>query len=466
MEVSMKNLSKILALLLCFLLIVSSPNALAGVKIKIGGGSSNSTEQTETQGEDVEESNNEADDTSDVESNNTVSEPSSAPASDEEFKLQADFKTIKGENVRFFVDGAYSFTFLESGTYLKYVRHTDDTVEVETFINGKYSRAWLPTSSVVLAATIIKKDGKNELVSELDPDFKTKVAAGKVVATAGKDNPLINTSKLKDIDTLLTNSLKYDHTGLKLEPNATAGGKTTSSSTGGNNSGSTSNTLKTNKTITIGVKTAGTGSSKDGKVSNPINATIQREELGTLYSERNRGSEVLANLKVDDTLEVHNLGAAFSYVVAGETAGYLQTYALKFETGNDFLIISDKSGKTALREDASASAKKLKDLPNGTIALVLEESDKFIKVNVNGVEGYIAKTSSKFINLAETIHENALVNKEKVKARTGAAKTNPVVEALKKDLSVVVIEQNDDWTQIELPNGKTAFIESAFLDMQ
>lgn len=475
----MKLILKTIALTLCLVLLFGMLTANAsGVKIKIGGGSKTEQPAEDTAKEPTEEGTEDAAAGSEApaeeaeaeDEEETPSEPSEAPASEEEFKLSADFKTLKGENVRYYADGKYSFAFLDAGTLVKYVRHTDDTVEVETFINGKYCRVWLSTSAVVLAVTIIQKDGEKLLISELDPEYSTKIKEGKILATAGKDNPLINVKKQKDVNTLLTDSLSYDHTGLKLEPNATAGGGNKKKNGKGGNSTVVDKTLTADKKVTIGLKTGGSSSgvglSKTTTVSNPISATVQKESSAKIYEKRSADSNVESTLKEGDSVEVHNLGAAFSYVVSGSTKGYIQTSALKFEDGSEFVILSEKTGKIVLREQKGTKGKKVTDLKNGIVALVVEEGDKFTKIKTNGVEGYVAKSSTHFISLADSVNTNATVNKDKVNSRTGNFKDNPLVEALKKGTNVVVVEEKGDWSQIELPNGKSAFIESKFLDIQ
>lgn len=468
----MKLFQKLFALLLSCVLIFSSTFAEAsGIKIKIGGTSS--TQSTEESGdtEDGDSAVDEASSSSTDEQSETAEEdaeeevpsaPTDTPDSEEEFRLSADFKSIKGENVRYYFEGGFSFAYLEENTYLKHIRHTDDTLEAETFVDGIYSRIWLPTNSVVLAVSVIEVGGTKKLVSELDPDYAEKIKEGKILATAGKDNPLLNTKKLKDVQTLLTDALNYDHTGLKLEPNATAGGGKKNTTT------STSSTKKTtnNKTMVIGVKTSSsTGGGKSKLVENPITAIVQKQAQASIFEKASNSSTSLADPEKDAEIKVHSFGSAFSYVSFGDVEGYMQTNALKFDSIIDFVIVNDKTKKTTLREEPSTKGKKIVDFSNGTVLAVFEEDGDFYKVATNGKEGYVAKASTKIISLASSVSMIAKI-KNKANARGADIKNAPLVDQLTKGATVTIVDEMGDWTLVELANGKTAYVESSYLELQ
>lgn len=540
----MKKTTLFLAITLCLCLIFQAAFAqAAGIKLKIGVSSGNSEEQTEETSEtkednqNIEESTNTSKDKSEIsdskkqednkaktpkteskQSNTQSSGSAEQSMSNEEFLLSCDYKLVTATNARILYEDNYSFAFLEQGTYLRYLKNTDDTLEAEVYLDNTIKTAWVPTHNVVLAATIIKNsDGETIIVNEKDPERETKIKSGKVLLKEG-DNPLINKTKIKNVNTLLFDSQNYNYSGLSLEEtkaekNRTnnkakiAGkpdknqkitlpiGKTTNakdddSSLDDEDESSTKLSIPSDTESDTNSETSSNdgnmklsigGSNKvedadnsesNGKTSlntvngNSVKAVVSSTGETKLYSNNLADSETIANIKSGEEIEVYDLGYAFSKVLYNGMEGYIPTSSIKFEDGNDFAVVINKKGNANAYKDDSLK-EKVSKIPIGTVVQVIEESGKTLKVNYNGNSVFVPFDSMQFISRPTSLDRIGTIKSQnenaKINTRINDSKGAAIVEKIPVGEHVTIIKSDEKWFHIATPSGKYAFVQSQFI---
>ena len=539
----MKRISFFLAITLCLCLIFQAAFVqAAGIKLKIGVSSGNSEEKTEETSEtkednqDIEESVNTSKDKSDIsdskkqednqsktpkteskQSNIQRSGSAEQSMSNEEFLLSCDYKLITATNARILYEDNYSFAFLEQGTYLRYLRNTDDTLEAEVYLDNTIKTAWVPTHNVVLAATIIKdSDGETVIVNEKDPERDTKIKSGKVLLKEG-DNPLINKARIKNVNTLLFDSQNYNYSGLSLEENNTdknnnkkariAGkpdknqkitlpiGKTTNakdddSSLDDEDESSTKLSIPSDTESDTNSETSSNdgnmklsigGSNKvedadnsesNGKTSlntvngNSVKAVVSSTGETKLYSNNLADSETIANINSGEEIEVYDLGYAFSKVIYNGMEGYMPTSSIKFEDGNDFAVVIDKKGNANTYKDDSLK-EKVSKIPIGTVVQVIEESGKTLKVNYKGNSVFVPFDSMQFISRPTSLDRIGTIKSQnenaKINTRINDSKGAAIVEKIPVGEHVTIIKSDEKWFHIATPSGKYAYVQSQFI---
>lgn len=540
----MKKTTLFLAITLCLCVIFQAAFAqAAGIKLKIGVSSGNSEEQTEETSEtkednqNIEEPTNTSKDKSEIsdskkqednkaktpkteskQSNTQSSGSAEQSMSNEEFLLSCDYKLVTATNARILYEDNYSFAFLEQGTYLRYLKNTDDTLEAEVYLDNTIKTAWVPTHNVVLAATIIKNsDGETVIVNEKDPERETKIKSGKVLLKEG-DNPLINKTRIKNVNTLLFDSQNYNYSDLSLEEtkaekNSTnnkariAGkpdknqkitlpiGKTTNakdddSSLDDEDESSTKLSIPSDTESDTNSETSSNdgnmklsigGSNKvedadnsesNGKTSlntaneNSIIASVDASDETKLFSKNIADSETIASINSGEEIEVYDIGYAFSKVLYNGMEGYIPTSSIKFEDGNDYAVVINKKGNANAYKDDSMK-EKVSKIPIGTVVRVIEESGKTLKVYYNGKSLYVPFDSMQFISRPTSLdrigtiksqNENAKIN-TRIKDSKGAA----IVEKIPAGEHVTIIKSDEKWFHIATPSGKYAFVQSQFI---
>lgn len=539
----MKRISFFLAITLCLCLIFQAAFVqAAGIKLKIGVSSGNSEEKTEETSEtkednqDIEESVNTSKDKSDIsdskkqednqsktpkteskQSNIQRSGSAEQSMSNEEFLLSCDYKLITATNARILYEDNYSFAFLEQGTYLRYLRNTDDTLEAEVYLDNTIKTAWVPTHNVVLAATIIKdSDGETVIVNEKDPERDTKIKSGKVLLKEG-DNPLINKTRIKNVNTLLFDSQNYNYSGLSLEENNTdknnnkkariAGkpdknqkitlpiGKTTNAkdddgslddedesttklsipsdeeSDTNSEIDSDDGTMKLSIGSSNKIKDVDNSESNEKTSLNVDNGTSMKAlatatEDSKLYSNNVTDSETIANINSGEEIEVYDLGYAFSKVIYNGMEGYMPTSSIKFEDGNDFAVVIDKKGNANTYKDDSLK-EKVSKIPIGTVVQVIEESGKTLKVNYKGNSVFVPFDSMQFISRPTSLDRIGTIKSQnenaKINTRINDSKGAAIVEKIPVGEHVTIIKSDEKWFHIATPSGKYAYVQSQFI---
>ena len=438
--------------------------------------------------------------------------------SNEEFLLSCDYKLITATNARILYEDNYSFAFLEQGTYLRYLRNTDDTLEAEVYLDNTIKTAWVPTHNVVLAATIIKNsDGETVIVNEKDPERETKIKSGKVLLKEG-DNPLINKTRIKNVNTLLFDSQNYNYSGLSLE-------ETKSEENSNNKKARIAGRPDKNQKITLPIgkssiandddssledeDESGTKlsipsdtesdtdselSSDDGTMKLSIGGSNKIEEaddsesnkntsLNTanvnsvkaivnataeikLYSKNLADSETIANINSGEEIEVYELGYAFSKVLYNGMEGYIPTSSIKFEDGNDFAVVIDKKGNANTYKDDSLK-EKVSKIPIGTVVQVIEESGKTLKVNYKGNSVFVPFDSMQFISRPTSLDRIGTIKSQnenaKINTRINDSKGAAIVEKIPVGEHVTIIKSDEKWFHIATPSGKYAYVQSQFI---
>ena len=536
----MKKTSLFLAISLCLCLIFQATFVqAAGTKLKIGISSGNSEEKTidEDNNQNIEESENTSKNKSDIsdskkqeDSQDKISKTESKQSnvqssgsaeqsmSNEEFLLSCDYKLVTATNARILYEDNYSFAFLEKGTYLRYLRNTDDTLEAEVYLDNTIKTAWVPTHNVVLAATIIKdSDGETVIVNEKDPERDTKIKSGKVLLKEG-DNPLINKTRIKNVNTLLFDSQNYNYSGLSLEEsNNDKNGKNKNARIAGRPNKNQKITLPIGKSnmaddedssldnedesstkLSIPSDTESDTNSEiisdDGTMKLPIGSSNKTEDVDNsesnektslntdndnsikalattteeskLYSNNLADSETIANINSGEEIEVYELGYAFSKVLYNGMEGYIPTSSLKFEDGNDFAVVIDKKGNANAYKDDSLK-EKVSKIPIGTVVQVIEESGKTLKVNYNGNSVFVPFESMQFISRPTSLDRIGTIKSQnenaKINTRINDSKGAAIVEKIPAGEHVTIIKSDEKWFHIATPSGKYAFVQSQFI---
>lgn len=122
--------------------------------------------------------------------------------------------------------------------------------------------------------------------------------------------------------------------------------------------------------------------------------------LANVYSDHDETSEVLGKLEKGSLITVQKYDNGWSTVTNYSLSGWMKTENIKLpETDSSMTIVTNNNTKTGtvkvndvlnLRASASTSATILKSLPNGTVVKILETTDKWYKVEVDGVTGWVS----------------------------------------------------------------------------
>lgn len=520
----MKKIRLIAVFTLCICLVCQSVfYATYGVTLKIGNSNDSKTvqenvsedSQNTTEVEELNENNKEQNNKEEVIKPSTTPDRSSSALSsqnstskesmsNQEFLLSCDYKIVTSTNARIMYNENYSFKFLNNGTYLRYLRHTDDTLEAEVFIDGAIKKAWVPTHNVVLAATIIKDSNCNiSIVNENDPDKDLKVKSAKVLMSPGS-NPLINKQRIKNVNTLLFDSNKYNYAGFAMEKDTTRSEK----------SGRIKNvgSMKSNKKVTLSIGSKNKTNSKEdindkedvddtdskptiisgknsGKITIPlspknnsinesnskasttskssdkmIDATINANTA--LYLKGIISSEQIADISEGDSVKVYEIGYAFSRVNFNELEGYVPTNALNFEDGNDYAVVINKRGKANIYSDSELK-NKLNSISVGTVLRVVKKMDSAHLIHFNGSDVYISPNDLQYITIPASIEREAVIvsqnQSSKINTRISDKNGSAIVEKVGVGEHVSLISTDEKWANISTPNGKYAFVQVDFI---
>lgn len=121
--------------------------------------------------------------------------------------------------------------------------------------------------------------------------------------------------------------------------------------------------------------------------------------LANVYKDHDESSEVLGKLEKGSLITIQKYDNGWSTVTNYTLSGWMKTENIKLpETENNMSLTTSGDTRTGtvkvsdslnMRESASTTAKILKGLPNGTTVTILETSNGWYKIKVDGTTGWV-----------------------------------------------------------------------------
>ena len=122
--------------------------------------------------------------------------------------------------------------------------------------------------------------------------------------------------------------------------------------------------------------------------------------LANVYEEHNENSKVLGKLEKGSLITIQNYDNGWSTVTNYTLSGWMKTENIKLPEDETNMVLTPTDGTKLgtvkvndslnVRASASTSAEVIKSLTNGTIVTILETSNGWHKVKVDGVEGWVS----------------------------------------------------------------------------
>ena len=173
-------------------------------------------------------------------------------------------------------------------------------------------------------------------------------------------------------------------------------------------------------------------------------------------------------------VEVLALGTWVSIIRVGRENAEVYTRDIQFTTkmGEDAqlaMIDAPKNGKASMRKRASSKGAIIMKCQTNRIVAVSESTAKYIKCIYDDAEGYVLRSSIRFLTAQEGQAEFAYIaykgnarSRQTVKVRQKASSSSRVLDEFPCGQRVVVLERGDKWTFIEAENLR-CYILSEFL---
>ena len=124
-----------------------------------------------------------------------------------------------------------------------------------------------------------------------------------------------------------------------------------------------------------------------------------------------------------------------------------------------------------IHETAEGDSEVIGILPEYSSGDVLEADDSWTKISSGGIEGYVRSsaivTGDDAAKIAkDAVVEIATVKVDELSVRDKAAENAEVIFKAKKDETFVVTKVDKyDWTELELVNGRDAYVSAIFVDI-
>ncbi len=121
-----------------------------------------------------------------------------------------------------------------------------------------------------------------------------------------------------------------------------------------------------------------------------------------------------------------------------------------------------------IRQDQSTSSAIIGKVNKNEKYEILEESDKWVKINKDNKQGWISKdyviieedaTTNQVTNVAQN---KKVVTASKLNVRNNIGTNSPIVSSLSKDTVVTVLETKDGWDKISI-NNITGWVSNSYL---
>lgn len=218
--------------------------------------------------------------------------------------------------------------------------------------------------------------------------------------------------------------------------------------------------------------------SKPSTTTANANATIRTSNGGNLNlrADASYSAYVLGSYANGTRVRVLTHGSSWCKVQVGNQVGYMVSKFLAFDgmSGNTG---SSSSGKTYeavvssnqalnLRSQPSTSSKSLGHFYNGTAVTVLGVGTEWLRVRVNGVEGYMMAKYVKIISSKATAHKTVSNNGSYVNLRSGAGYGYSVLKRVSDGAAATVVIPYSVWSKVIVKDGSgylTGYMLNSFL---
>lgn len=439
----------------------------------------------------------------------TTSNSNSQNGSD--FELTADLKTIKNTNVRLedkSSANSFSYVTLSPGQLLKSIdaKKGDDPIYCQVLYQGKLSNAYIPLANTVSAMHLVSINGKQELISEKDPNFVQNPSNYKIIKQAGTFNQFLDEKSESNVKTLLNNSNSYDYSDIDLDEEQDAeeimNAEEASSEKGKTSNINNISNVKENKKSSVQSSSKPQQASatnvnilSDKKYQKQFKKVLKQvkerakksrhivkvslKEDTNLYSLNTELSEVKASLKEGNSVSVYCLGANWSCVTFNKNIGYIKTSAINLANlagSDDFQLayVATEKGKLTARTKSSKNAKKLYSMGSGEVVIKKStlDSDKDLynaAINFYGKNAFTLDKALSPIEVGSSEGQATIVfpGKEdriaKINVRAAKSRKSTVVDKIYTFSFVDIISESDDWYLIETPHGKIGYIHKDFI---
>lgn len=176
----------------------------------------------------------------------------------------------------------------------------------------------------------------------------------------------------------------------------------------------------------------------------------------------------------EQPVEVLALGSWVSIIRLGKENIEVYTRDIAFTTkmGEDAqlaMIDATKNGQASMRKRASSKGAIIMKCQTNRIVAVSESTKKYIKCIYEDAEGWVLRSSIRFLTPQEGPAEFAYIaykgnarSRQTVKVRQKASGSSRVLDEFPCGQRVVVIQRGDKWTEIEVENLR-CFILNEFL---
>ncbi|MGL5067851.1 MAG: SH3 domain-containing protein [Sarcina sp.] len=234
------------------------------------------------------------------------------------------------------------------------------------------------------------------------------------------------------------------------------------------------------KNNTILLTTASTSTKNNAVVINSSNTPL------VLYSNANTTSSISSYISVGEMLTINASNSDFYYVTVKETGarGYIEkSNAQIIESGvNRSITNVNKKGSIInvssivyLRSNATMSSKPVANLMDSTDINIISKQGDWYKVKTDSDTGYVysayvgltnqdipTNTSDSLNKTATQSQQPYTNNNSDVVIKTLPDWNSKSVTTIKHEaVPVKVISSSNGWDKVELPNGKTGYIQSS-----
>jgi len=210
----------------------------------------------------------------------------------------------------------------------------------------------------------------------------------------------------------------------------------------------------------------------------PVSYAMVATQSGALNmrSQPTTGSSVVTQIPKGARVGVISQNAGWSRVRYGEHTGYVMSSYLRAEgstpevTGR-YARVTTASGSLNLRETASADARVLMGIPQGTVLEVLSYSGGWVKVSYAGQTGYVM---DKFLTFTDQpLQEDNPASGRDVTVNTGGGGLNlretadanaRVLLSIPDESRVELLIEGAAWCKVKY-SGHTGYVMTRFLDL-
>lgn len=178
-------------------------------------------------------------------------------------------------------------------------------------------------------------------------------------------------------------------------------------------------------------------------------------------------AKVLGQFPTGTLVEIVESGSEWHKVEVGGQTGYMMAKYLSTDSANTSATVHTNTGTGLnLREEPSMEGKIITSYKPGTQVTVLQKSQSWSRVSVEGKEGFMA---TQYLNFASTSPTGkvALVNNPKdtqvLNLRQSASLAAKVLAYYRNGTKVTILESGSTWHKVQTEDGKVGYMMAKFL---